>query len=116
MFIRFVVSVAIFLSNFVLTTSWAEERTNRALVVAVSDYPHLPKRYSLKGPENDARLLVETLEALDEPAKFKPEDIVVLADKVPGAPVPTLSAILGALDVLARDSRDGDFVYIHFSG
>ena len=107
-------------STFVHATSTvsiaAEEfnGTRHALLISASKYPSLPKHFQLKGPEHDAELVWATL----ADNGFKQENITVLADniEVEGAKSPTLAAITGALDELAKDVKAGDFVYVHFAG
>ncbi len=97
-----------------LTVAPAMARTNRALIVAVSDYPALPEKDQLNGPRNDALLVHEYL--LHAPLPFAETDIRVLASGRTDADLPTRANILAALDQLAQQSNDGDFVYLHFSG
>lgn len=95
----------------------ANARTNYAIVVGVTEYPHLPKNTWLVGPDNDAELVREYLIGH---AGFKAENIVVLADGVDGATTPTLMNIRGAMAKLAEkikaDDDEESFVYLHFSG
>ena len=94
----------------------ALDRTNHALVVAVSDYPHLPPSANLIGPKNDAELVYEFLTSR-APVTFAEENVTVLAeDGVGGAASPTRAAIRSALDGLAEKVKSGDFVYLQFSG
>lgn len=94
----------------------AEARTNRALLIAVTDYPNLPAKARLVGPNHDAALARDYLTTA-APVKFEPGDVTVLADKLDGATgSPTRAAILGELARLAAESAPGDFVYIHYSG
>jgi hypothetical protein len=94
----------------------AQPRTYRALLIACTDYPNLPKKYSLVGPNNDAELIREYL-TKSAPVKFAPENITVLADNVDGvAGSPTHEAIVAAFADLAERTQQGDFVYLHLSG
>ncbi|MDP3897134.1 MAG: caspase family protein [Mesorhizobium sp.] len=95
------------------TDGWS--RTNRALVVGVTEYPKLPKSDWLEGPKNDAILVRDFLVA-NGAAPFAMENITLLASGVEGAIVPTRYAILAALGDLAARAEQGDFIYIQFSG
>lgn len=93
----------------------AEARTNRALIVGVSEYPNLPKGDWLEGPKNDAGLVRDFLIA-NPTAPFAAGDVTVLASGTEGAQAPTRNAIVAALSDLTAKAEDGDFVYIQFSG
>jgi len=94
----------------------AEARTNRALLVAVTAYPNLPKKAWLVGPNHDAVLVRDYL-TTGSPVPFATENVTVLADGVEGAAAsPTREHILAALKDVADKSVAGDFVYIHLSG
>lgn len=101
------------LTATLLTPAQAEIR---AVVVGVSDYLTLDA--DLKGPSNDARLMVETLIARGVP----PESITVLASDPTGLPDgtmtgrPTRAEIQQALDAVAKASTKGDTVIFVFSG
>ena len=96
--------------------AFSAQAKTRALLVGVSNYYYLDPQYDLKGPRNDvrefARLLIE--KGLLE------EDIVVLTDPdatlaggiIPHAP--TKSAILMALDELAKNTEKDDRVIFIF--
>ena len=107
-------SVAIAFAAFTLQ---ADARTNYALIVGVTEYPNLPKKTWLVGPNNDAELVREYL---TDHAGFDPGNITVLADDLDGATSPTLANIRGAMKALAAkieaDGDDEPFVYLHFSG
>lgn len=91
-------------------------RENRALIVGVSTYPGLEERFWLQGPANDARLILEFLTTA-APARFRRDNIILLADGVEGADdLPTLGAIRAAFARLIDSAAEGDFVYLHFSG
>lgn len=94
----------------IMVFAGAGSAETRALLIGVSDYDDAIGIADLRGPANDVRLLRDVLRAREV------EDIVVLADGVKDAGVPTRSAILVALDALAARSEEGDFVYIHLSG
>lgn len=83
-----------------------------ALLVGVSQYPGLPPELHLKAPANDVRLMRQVLLQRG----FDAARIEVLADGVAGAGLPTQAAIVAALQGLAVRARDGDTVYMHFSG
>lgn len=95
-----------FLAGFVLNASAA----NHALLVAATGYPD--KQQALVGPRNDARLMRTVLLQRG----FAADKIQMLADGVPEAGMPTRTAILAALDDLAKRVDAGDFVYLHFAG
>lgn len=90
----------------------AAPAVNHALLVGVSQYPSLPQKDWLVGPANDVRLMRRVLQTRG----FDDARIRVLADGVAGAALPTRDAIVGALQGLARQVGDGDFVYLHFAG
>ncbi|MEQ1899455.1 MAG: caspase family protein [Devosia sp.] len=92
----------------------AQAGENYALLVAATEYPNLAEKYWLKGPANDA-ILVHDYLVNSAPVKFRPENIEVLAT-VPGLQNPTHAAILAGMQKIADEARDGDFVYLHFSG
>jgi len=83
----------------------------RALLVGVSSYPTLDKRYQLEGPRNDVRLMREVLLQRG----FAAAQITLLADGLSEAP-PTRDNVLAALDRLAGAAQPGDTVFIHFAG
>ncbi|SMH32345.1 caspase family protein [Mesorhizobium australicum] len=93
----------------------AGARTNRALLVGVSEYPNLPKGDWLEGPKNDAGLVRDYLVS-NPTAPFAAVDVTVLASNTEGAEAPTRAAILKGLANLAAKAEAGDFVYIQFSG
>jgi hypothetical protein len=93
----------------------AQARTNRALIVGVSEYPNLPRGDWLEGPANDAALVRDFLVA-NPTAPFAAADVTVLASNTAGASAPTRAAILEGLADLADKATRGDFVYIQFSG
>ncbi|RMH12772.1 MAG: caspase family protein [Gammaproteobacteria bacterium] len=108
--VRFFLLVFLAIAPFVSHAS-----TNYALIVGVSGYPGLDEDFQLKGPRYDAQLVRDFLRHY-KPAKFKDENITVLADGVDGAGLPTHAAIVHALQALAQKVKSGDFVYLHFSG
>jgi hypothetical protein len=99
-----------------LSAGAAEARTNRALLVAVTAYPNLPKKNWLVGPNHDAELVREYLIS-NSLVPFEAGNVTVLADGLDGAVgSPTKAAILANLKTLADQSQPGDFIYLHFSG
>lgn len=88
---------------------------NHALLIGANQYPNLKQDFWLKGPSNDVKL-VQTYLTTTAPVPFAPENVVVLADGIEGAPAPTLAAIRAAFADLAAKAQPGDFVYLHFSG
>ena len=93
----------------------AAARTNRALLVGVSEYPNMPKGDWLEGPRNDAVLVRDFLIA-NPASPFAAENVAVIASNVEGAETPTRAAILKGLADLTAKAESGDFVYIQFSG
>lgn len=97
-------------------SSPALARTNYAVLVAVTEYPNLPQKNWLVGPNHDAVLVRDYLQT-SAPAPFDKANISVLADGVEGASAsPTRENIIAALKGVAEKAAPGDFVYIHLSG
>ncbi|MBX3576364.1 MAG: caspase family protein [Rhizobiaceae bacterium] len=93
-----------------------EARAYHALLIAATAYPNLPPKATLVGPNHDAALVREYLQA-SSPVKFLAENITVLADGLDGASAsPTLETILAEFKAIAARVKRGDFVYIHYSG
>lgn len=93
----------------------ASERTNYALIVAVTKY-HRIKGADLIGPNNDAELAYEYL-TTGAPVPFAPENVAVLADDIAiSNGSPSRQAILDAFADLAKKAKRGDFIYLHFGG
>lgn len=86
--------------------------TQRALLVAVSDYPHLPDSAALEGPANDAVLVEQVLTQWG----FKPKHMQVLTEAQPDDKKPSRANILNAFDQLIGETQAGDFVFIHMAG
>ncbi|MFT3956498.1 MAG: caspase family protein [Piscinibacter sp.] len=86
--------------------------TLRAVLVGVSEYPTLDKRYQLDGPRND----VKRLRAVLQQRGVAPAELRVLADGVDGAELPTRAAILAAWQQAAERSRAGDVLVLYFAG
>lgn len=83
-----------------------------AVLVGVSEYPTLDKRYQLEGPRND----VKRLRAVLQQRGVAAQDLRVLADGVDGAELPTRAAILGAWQQAAGRARAGDVLVLYFAG
>jgi len=85
------------------------EAGQKALLIGVGDYPHLPPSAQLLGPANDLRAMSSFLQSY---WKFDPSDIRVLKDK-DATKDNILSSISGWL---ASQTRPGDRVVIYYSG
>lgn len=83
------------------------EGTVRAVLVGVSDYLHIDA--DLRGPRNDVVLMRAALIARG----VAPDAITTLSED---GKTPTRTAILSALDDLARASGPGDLALFYFSG
>lgn len=81
-------------------------QTNRALIIAISDYP-ITNGWQETHGVNDCELMV----ALLQTKGYKRSDITTLLNEQA-----TKSNIVKALRRLADHSQPNDFVYIHFSG
>lgn len=110
-----ILTVAQLAFGSVLATQEAAARTNRALLVGVTEYSNLPKGDWLEGPTNDVKLVRDYLTS-NPASAFAADNITVLATGVEGAQSPTRAAIMTALDQMAAKAENGDFVYVHFSG
>lgn len=94
----------------------AMARTNYGLLVAVTDYPNLPKKANLVGPNHDAVLVRDYL-LNAAPIEFDAQNLTLLADNLDGAAAsPTHANILAQLKDIAGKVQRDDFVYLHFSG
>lgn len=93
----------------------AAQAAGHALIVGVSRYPSLDEQMQLDGPKNDAAMVADYLRQ-KRGNLFRPTDIRVLADGVPGAGAPIRANIVKAMTDLADKAANGDFVYLHFSG
>jgi len=85
---------------------------DHALLVGVSEYPHLGQEVQLEGPQHDVILWRDFLRQRG----MGDASMQVLADGVEGAGEPTRAAILEALDQLAEEVEEGDFVFMLFAG
>ncbi len=90
----------------------ASAKTMHALMVGVSEYPSLDKNFQLEGPRNDVARMRDILKRRG----FKPQQVSVLADGLPGASLPTRTNILAGLDHLAKTATKDDFVLLYFAG
>jgi hypothetical protein len=94
----------------------ATPRTYHALLVACTDYPELPPKVTLVGPNHDA-VLVRRYLLSDAPVTFAEENVKLLADNLAeAAGSPTHEGIKAALAEIAAKAEHGDFVYLHLSG
>jgi hypothetical protein len=90
-------------------------QTRHAVLIGVSDYPRI-EGMDLNGPKNDVALM-RTL--LITNLGYKASDIVVLADHVDGAKLPTKGQIfteLAALTERVRATPGADEVFLYFAG
>ena len=96
-----------------------------ALLIGVTNYPNLDKRYALAGPANDVELVRDVLAA--EPFNVDPRRITRLAETPaasatkPGGPGiiagrPTKANIAHEFNRLAKEVNAGDQVVIFFAG
>lgn len=117
---RFATAIAV--ATAILIAAWAApaEARNRALLVGVSKYPGNPRIEALKAPGNDVRRIWKWLRAGN---RFQADDIAVLAnDKAAldagmvAVAEPTAQRILDALDKLAAEAQEDDFIVFYFSG
>ena len=72
-----------------------------AFLVGVSNYPNLPAKFQLNGPDNDVKLMKEVLRQL----KVEEPDIKVLYST--GSQRPTRQNIVSGLRELARKTGTG---------
>ncbi|WP_298959405.1 caspase family protein [uncultured Roseibium sp.] len=87
----------------------AAQAAQKALLIGVGDYPHLPPSAQLIGPANDLRAMSSFLQSH---WKFTPSDIRILRDK-DATKNNILSSISGWL---ANQTSPGDRVVIYYSG
>ncbi len=83
-----------------------------ALLVGVSTYANLPAILHLDGPRND----VQMWQSLLLGRNVSPDNMVVLADGVEGAALPTRAAIFDAFAELTKAVEAGDNVFILMAG
>lgn len=84
------------------------DRTRRALLIGINEYPILEARYRLRGCVNDTEMMGQVLR---ERFGFRDENVSFLRDREA-----TREAILGALARLEAETREGDTVVLHYSG
>lgn len=85
------------------------QAAQKALLIGVGDYPHLPPSAQLIGPANDLRAMSSFLKSH---WKFEPSDIRILKDEDA-----TKNNILTSISGwLAEETRPGDRVVIYYSG
>lgn len=82
---------------------------NRALLVGVSVYAHLPDR-NLPGAANDVLLMAKTVAGLG----FEAGQVSVLSEA--SGTLPTRANILAGLADLVQQARPGDWVLVYLSG
>ena len=80
------------------------------LLVGVSNYPNLEKRFQLSGPDNDVKLIASVLRQLE----VEESDIKLLYSS--HQQKPTKENIISALRELAAKTTAKDFVYLYFAG
>ena len=87
-----------------------------ALLVGVSNYPDLDKKFQLAGPANDVILMKDTLTKY---FKFTDKEIVTLSEKLgekDDQQFPTRANIEHEFKRLAKVVKDGDYVFIMMGG
>ncbi len=105
-------SIAIVLLFFAGTA--AAER--HALLIGVSNYPGLGKKYQLEGPKND---VVQMRKLLIDRFSFSPSSIHVLSEESGSGNasfLPTNENITSEFESLVRQTDSGDEVVIFFAG
>lgn len=110
-------------------TAWetaihGQQSVSHALLIGVTNYPHLEKRFQLLGPANDIALVRETLTGA--PFNVDPLRIVQLVEppagtvKIPSPGIrperPTRAKIEQEFRRLSKTVNKGDQVFIFFSG
>jgi len=85
------------------------------MIVGVSKYQSLGEQMQLDGPKYDAEMVSKYLRR-QKSALFHKENLLVLADGIPGSQSPTKRAIQDGMANIAKKAGEGDFVYLHFSG
>ena len=83
-----------------------------AVLVGVSEYPTLDKRYQLEGPATTSSGCARCCSS----AAWRRRTCVCCADGVDGAELPTRAAILGAWQQAAERARAGDVLVLYFAG
>lgn len=107
---RLSVCVACFLlvQAYSVSSAQTPTRTSHALLIGISDYAGSNGVSSLVGPPNDIALVRDVLK---EKFKVPDRNIITLLEKQA-----THSAIQQAFADLVERVKEGDFVYIHYSG
>lgn len=95
----------------VSSTATASGRLH-ALLIGVSEYPALDQSLQLAGPANDIVLYRQLLRERG----VRDSDLIVLADGVPEAALPTRSAILKSFDDITHRAARGDMVFVLAGG
>ena len=94
---------------FLASSALPAQAENRALLVGVSVYAHLPDK-DLLGAANDVQLMAKTVTGLG----FAPEQVRLLSEA--SGTLPTRANILAGLAGLARQAQAGDWVLVYLSG
>lgn len=84
----------------------------RALLVGVSAYPTLLPAMQLEGPRNDVLRMRSVLAQRG----LVQNNLILLADGVPGAQAPTRANIMRALESLAKVAKADDVIVLYFAG
>ena len=108
--LKAVIWASVLVAVLIMVASAPGQARKYALLVGVSKYPNLEKKFQLAGPDNDVRLIQSVLEQL----KVSPDDITILHSSHDNRP--TRANIIAALDNLAAKSGPDDFVYLFFAG
>jgi hypothetical protein len=87
--------------------------SRRALLIGCANYPHLPSRYSLRGPTNDVRLFSHVLRSR---LGFSEDQITRLWQGTPSATPPTREAIETAFTQLIEQAHPGQDIVILLAG
>jgi hypothetical protein len=98
--------------GLVALSATSAARENYAVLVGVNNYTNLDRQYQLQGPVNDVALMRSVLRTRG----FAEDNILILADGIGGAQVPTRHGIMQAIAMVTERAKRGDFVYLHFSG
>ena len=86
------------------------EARKYGLLVGVSNYPNLEKKFQLSGPDNDVKLIRSVLRQM----KVEEQDIKVLYSS--NKQRPTRDNIISGLRELAEKTTAKDFVFLYFAG
>lgn len=113
---RLCVTVCLLVATNGVDITRANDPTAHALLVGVSYYPNLARRFELQGPENDVRLMEELLR---DRFSFSSERIVTLSEesgRSDAALLPTRSNIEREFLRLTEVAQRGDEVVIFMAG